>query len=115
MKQISINLKAADELSLIKQYLHLTKSAHGLSVNQIEIIAIIIRNAKKENGELTKVLSKDGRVQIKNELNLSADALIVALYRLRKKKMIVNNKLAPLLSVFNYDADGCELRIKFSF
>lgn len=111
MRSIQIKLQSTDELSLIKQYLYLTRAVNGLTDRELEFTAVIIRNAKKENGDLRKVLDHEGRAQLKRELGATPNALNVMISRLKSKGIIKGMKLDGVAKILTFDNDGCELLV----
>jgi hypothetical protein len=112
MQKVMVQIPSKDELTLIQQYLFLTRGAHGLTDREITIAAHIIKHAKEENGSLRNVLDYEGRVQLRKELDLSEAVFNVMVSRLKKKGVIIGNKLSGFCKNIKYDAEGCELSIK---
>lgn len=68
------------------------------------------------NGDLTDVLSYEGRQELCKELNLKKGTFDVALNRLKKKnvlfKMGGTYRLTKILRGFKFDAEGCILQFE---
>lgn len=114
MRTVNFVVPSHDELTLIKQYLELTKPLHNMTTSEIRLMAVVIKNIRAENGNLHKVLYFDGRVNLCEELGISENALNVQLTRLRKKNIIKKDTLQGIVTqCLNYDESGLKLTINF--
>ncbi len=87
---------------VFEEYLYLTKPLHGLRPLEIKLIAMFLYynvqemdNFKREEDRWAKLFSYEVKLQIRDELKLKDHTLQNLLSSLRKKGVIVDNKITP--------------------
>tara|TARA_R110002020_G_scaffold448039_3_gene660683 strand:+ start:1477 stop:1884 length:408 start_codon:yes stop_codon:yes gene_type:complete len=87
---------------VFEEYLYLTKPLHGLRPLEIRVIAVFLyynvlemENFKREEDRWVKLFSYETKLKIRNDLKIKDHTLQNLLSSLRKKGVIVDNKIAP--------------------
>lgn len=113
---ITSNLK-----HLFKHYLIITKHLNNLRPKEIDVLALILYynevekpNFKNEEDRWKKVLGYDGKIKIRDDLNMEEYNLNNLLTSLRKKGAIVDNKVAPYF-IPQIDSDTTDFQVIFNF
>lgn len=111
MRTVRFTVSSDGEYKLIRQYLEIVKPIHGMTKAEMDVVAKIIERTRDENGDLTQVLSFVGRQKLRDELDLSENALNIILFRLRKKKVLLENEFGAFLKKFDFDEDGVAIQV----
>ncbi len=100
VKQANINIKLKN---LFFKWLEITKPLHKLTQQEQDVLALLLYYHYKTKHETTneKILWKivfdyDTKMKIKEDLDMKDSALQTVLTKLRKKKIIIDNKISPI-------------------
>ena len=106
MRTVQFIVPSDGEYTLVRQYLEMIKPIHKMTKAEMDVIALIVQKSRERNGELSRVLSLEGRLELRDELDISENALNVLLSRLRRKKVLTANELGSFLKALEYDEEG---------
>lgn len=110
MRTVRFTVSSDGEYKLIRQYLEMVKPIHGMTKAEMDVVATIIQRTREENGELSRVLGFDGRQKLRDELDLSENALNIILFRLRKKGVLTESGFSDFLRKFDFDQEGVAIQ-----
>lgn len=115
------NIKTSKKL-FFKHWLNFTKPFHKLTNKEIEVVSLLLyyHSKYREETNNNKILWKmifdyDTKMLIKKELDNMKDQILQNLLSsLRKKKVIVNNKINPVY-IPDLDKDSNNFKIIYNF
>lgn len=122
MKNVKIANINTTIKKLFRDWLFLTKIFHGLTKQQIDILALFLYEHYKLKKEITneKILNKvlfdySTKMAIKEEIGIKDPALQNAMTSFRKKGIIVNDRLSKLyIPAIEKDAKNFKLIYNFN-
>lgn len=107
--------------SFFKLWFTFLKPLHGLSDREIDVIAAFTRHRYElskviSSNELleTVLMSEDTKKKVRQDCNISLAHFQVIMGKLRKNKVIIDNKINPKL-IPNLDKDSTNLQLLVSF
>jgi len=118
IKALSVNIKLK---TLFKTWLQITEVFHGLTNQQIDVLALLLYYHYKLSQEITnnKILWKivfdyETKAKIKDELQIADAGLQNVLTQLRKKNIVNNNQIVSTY-IPNIEKDSTTFKIVFNF
>lgn len=119
-KVANINIRLKD---FFFKWMEFTKPFHNLNTRQQSVLALLLYHHHRLSFEITntKILWKivfdyDTKVLIYEELNIQLGALENLLSQLRKKNVIVDNKITPnYIPYIDKNTKGFKLTFNFNF
>lgn len=118
VKQANINVKLKD---LFFKWLEITKPLHKLTNQQQEVLALFLYYHYKIKHETTneKILWKivfdyDTKMKIKEDLNIKDNVLQNIMTHLRKRKIIIDNKISPIY-IPSLELNSTNFKIIYNF
>jgi hypothetical protein len=118
VKALSVNIRLK---TLFKTWLQITEVFHGLTKQQIEVLALLLYHHYKLSQEITnkKILWKmvfdyEVKKSIKQELDIPDASLQNVLTKFRKKGIIIDNQITSNY-IPNIEKDSNTFKIVFNF
>ena len=117
-KVANMNVSIKD---FFKRWIEFTRPFHKLNPQQSAVLALLLYHHYRLSKEITntrilwkEVFDYDTKVLIHEELDIQLGSLENLLSRLRKKKIIVDNKITPYY-IPNIDKKTKEFKLIFNF
>lgn len=111
----------SDLKSLFKHYLTITKHLNKLRPKEIEVLAEILYlnelekpNFKNEDDRWKKVMGYDGKIAVRDALDMEEYNLNNLLTSLRKKRAIIDGRVSPYY-IPKIEKDTTDFQIIFNF
>lgn len=118
-----ISIPTSIEGKFFRYWFEFTKPIHKLSEREIEVIAAFVKyryelENKIQDKELLDniIMNKDTKAKIREECNLTVSHFGIIMAKLKKAKIIENNKINPrFIPKIKNDKGEFNLLISFSF